>query len=141
MNHQILEKTAGNDGAQNGKSLGRIMVLSGLITLLSVSCCGGVPLIISLLGTVGMGFLIKKHLLFPLMVASLLIGSWAAFISYRTRQNRWFLLGYLSCAVAIPVGMKTFHPLMYGGMVCLLALTVWELFIGRVQSKLCRKSF
>lgn len=47
-------------------------------SLLAVLCFAGLPASLSLLGTLGLGILLKKHLLFPLMTLSLLLGLWEA---------------------------------------------------------------
>jgi mercuric ion transport protein len=96
---------------------------AAFVTLVAVLCCAGVPLILSFVGAIGLGVLVKEHLLFPLMIGSLLLGAWGAIRSYRTHQKKGILIGYLLSALAIPLGMKLYHPAMYGGLIALLVLT------------------
>lgn len=138
MDDRINEKYDWNIMINKEKLLSSMAIGAALMTFLTVSCCAGIPAILSFAGTIGLGFLIKKHLLFPLMVGSLLLGSWGAFISCRSHQDRWIFLGYLSCALVIPLGMKISHPLMYGGLGCLLFLTGSELLKKRRQTNLCK---
>lgn len=108
---------------QSGKEAVGIGIGAALVTLVAVLCCAGVPALISFVGAIGLGVLIKKHLLFPLMVGSLLLGSWGAYRSWRTHRSNLFLVGYLASAGGIPIGMKFYHPVMYAGLIVLLVLT------------------
>ena len=96
---------------------------AAFVTLVAVACCAGIPAFLSFVGAIGLGVLLKKHLLFPLMVASFLLGTWGAWRSYKLHQNPLVLAGYLVSAGSIPLGMKLWHPLMYAGLVLLLFLT------------------
>ncbi len=111
------------------KLLTGLLPVSGaaVISLLAVLCCAGLPAALSLLGTLGLGVLIKKHLLFPLMTISLLLGLLGAVRSYRNQGSPLLLAGYLVSAVALPLGMKVYPPAMYGGLLLLLTVTGAEL--------------
>ena len=109
-------KTKKSEGA--GAGIG-----AALVTLVAVLCCAGVPALLSFVGAIGLGVLIQKHLLFPLMVASLLMGTWGAFRSYRSHQSPLILGGYIVSALALPIGMKVYHPLMYAGLAGILVVT------------------
>ncbi|BAM05887.1 hypothetical protein LFE_0159 [Leptospirillum ferrooxidans C2-3] len=136
MDNKNLKKSSGVR-SNEPQSSGIMAVGAALMTFVAVSCCAGVPALLSFIGTIGLGVLIKKHLLFPLMLASLMMGSWGAFLSYRNHQNGWFLAGYLLCALGIPMGMKFYHPLMYAGLAGLLLLTGSELFRRRKKTAFC----
>ncbi len=110
---------------------------AAFVTLFAVLCCAGIPAILSFVGAIGLGVLIKKHLLFPLMVGSLLLGGWGAWRSYRSHRNGSFLAGYLLTALAIPLGMKFYHPAMYAGLVGLLILTGTDLVRKFRQPAVC----
>ena len=103
------------------------VALSAATSLLAVLCCAGLPAALSLLGTLGLGILLKKHLLFPLMTLSLLIGLWGAVKSLKRHGSRLLFGGYLLSAAALPLGMKFAPPVMYGGLVLLLFVTGTEL--------------
>ncbi|MGC8530334.1 MAG: MerC domain-containing protein [Leptospirillia bacterium] len=112
---------------KEGLSLGATL-LAGGISLVAVLCCLGIPAMLSFMGAVGLGILVKKHLLFPLMVGSLLLGGWGAFMSYRRGKNLFLLGAYLLSALALPLGMKFYHPAMDAGLVGLLLLTGRDLW-------------
>lgn len=122
MNSNSSERIADSPNASKKEAVG-IGIGAAFVTLIAVLCCAGVPALLSFVGAIGLGVLIKKHLLFPLMVASLLLGSWGAYRSWRDHRNNLFLVGYLVNAAAIPAGMKLYHPLMYAGLVGLVGLT------------------
>ena len=103
------------------------VALSATTSLLAVLCCAGLPAALSLLGTLGLGILLKKHWLFPLMTLSLLIGLWGAIKSFQRHGSRLLFGGYLLSAAALPLGMKFAPPVMYGGLVLLLFVTGTEL--------------
>lgn len=137
MDRKNLEQSSGVQMHESQPST-TMAVGAALMTLVAVSCCAGIPAILSFVGTIGLGFLIKKHLLFPLMVGSLLLGTLGAIRSYRTHRNVWFLAGYLACALGIPMGMKLYHPLMYAGLAVLLILTGGELLHSRKKTQYCQ---
>ena len=110
---------------------------AALVTLVAVLCCSGVPALLSFVGAIGLGVLIKKHLLFPLMVGSLLIGTWGAFRSYRLHRSLLILSGYIVSALALPIGMKVYHPLMYAGLVGILLVTGSDLVRKLRKPSIC----
>ena len=122
---------------QDGKeSLSAVTTMvAGGVSLVAVLCCLGIPSILSFMGAVGLGVLVKKHLLFPLMVGSLLLGGWGAIMSYRRRKSVFLLIAYLVSALALPLGMKFFHPAMDAGLVGLLMLTGEDLWRRMASSR------
>ncbi len=110
---------------------------AAFVTLFAVLCCAGIPALLSFVGAIGLGVLIKKHLLFPLMIASLLLGSWGAYRSYQNHRNNGILGCYLACALAIPLGMKLYHPVMYAGLAGLLVLTGSDILRKIRQPAVC----
>lgn len=110
---------------------------AAFVALFAVLCCAGIPALLSFVGAIGLSVLIKQHLLFPLMVGSLLVGGWGAWRSYRSHRNGSFLAGYLLTALAIPLGMKFYHPAMYAGLVGLLILTGGDLVRKFRQPGVC----
>ena len=110
---------------------------AAFVALFAVLCCAGIPALLSFVGAIGLGVLIKQHLLFPLMLGSLLVGGWGAWRSYRSHQNGSFLAGYLLTALAIPLGMKFYHPAMYAGLAGLLILTGADLVRKLRQPAVC----
>lgn len=133
MRKNPLPEASGREGTAVG-------VGAALVTLVAVLCCAGVPVLLSFVGAIGLGVLIKQHLLFPLMVGSLLLGVWGAYRSYRNHRNPLVLGGYVASALAIPVGMKVYHPLMYAGLAGLLLVTGSDLVQHFRTPKVCLSS-
>ena len=126
-----------NERPQAGKerlSLGATVAAGG-VSLVAVLCCLGIPAMLSFMGALGLGVLVKKHLLFPLMVGSLLLGGWGAYVSYRRRRSLPLLVAYLASALALPLGMKLFHPAMDIGLAGLLLLTGEDLWRRMVSAR------
>ncbi|MEC4683585.1 MAG: MerC domain-containing protein [Nitrospirota bacterium] len=123
---KIDSEESSNPEVRNNPSIG-VGIVAAFVTLTAVLCCAGVPLLLSFVGAIGLGVLVKKHLLFPLMVGSLLLGSWGAWRSWRTHRDNGILVGYLASALAIPLGMKLYQPVMYAGLIGLLLLTGGDL--------------
>lgn len=138
-----MEHMNRNPGSPGERHIGKTGTAAGLgaafVTLVAVACCAGIPAFLSFVGAIGLGVLLKKHLLFPLMVASLLLGTWGAWRSYKLHQNPLVLGGYLACAGSIPLGMKLWHPLMYAGLVLLLLLTGADLVRSLKGPAVCAK--
>lgn len=128
-----LPRTSG-ESKNAGTGIG---VGAALVTLVAVLCCAGVPALLTFVGTIGLGILIRKHLLFPLMVGALLLGTWGATRSYRTHRNPLVLGGYLLSALALPIGMKASHPLMYAGLAGLLFVTGSDLVLKLRTPEAC----
>ena len=129
-----MEKNKTERGGKEPLALGTTVAAS-IVSLVAVLCCLGIPTILSFMGAIGLGVLVKKHLLFPLMVGSLLLGGWGAFMSYRRRQSVPLLVAYLVSALALPLGMKFFHPAMDAGLAGLLLLTGWDLWRRMFKSR------
>lgn len=129
-----MEENERQHDGKAGLSLGATLVAGG-VSLVAVLCCLGIPAMISFMGAVGLGVLVKKHLLFPLMVGSLLLGGWGAIMSYRRRRSVLLLLAYLVSALALPLGMKFYHPAMDLGLVGLLVLTGEDLWRRMVSAR------
>lgn len=129
-----MEENERQHDGKEGLSLGATLVAGG-VSLVAVLCCLGIPSMISFMGAVGLGVLVKKHLLFPLMVGSLLLGGWGAIMSYRRRRSVLLLLAYLVSALALPLGMKFYHPAMDLGLVGLLVLTGEDLWRRMVSAR------
>jgi len=138
MEQNTLETPPRSDLSPKNPATGvGVGIGAAFVTLFAVLCCAGIPALLSFVGAIGLGVLIKKHLLFPLMVGSLLVGGWGAWRSYRSHRNSAFLAGYLVSALTIPFGMKLYHPAMYAGLAGLLILTGIDLVRKFRQPAVC----
>ena len=136
-----MEKNKTERGGKEPLALGTTVAAS-IVSLVAVLCCLGIPSMLSFMGALGLGVLVKKHLLFPLMVGSLLLGGWGAFMSYRRRQSVPLLVAYLVSALALPLGMKFFHPAMDAGLAGLLLLTgedLWRRMVSARSGASCKR--
>ncbi len=113
--------------------------LSGLIgTGFAASCCLGLPLALSALGTTGLSFLAKDAYLFPFFVGFLVLTLWLLFRSSGRNNNRkpfWLgLLGSFIASIAMWLVMTGIKPVLlpvYLGIGLLIIATIWDFINGR----------
>ena len=61
-------------------------------SFIAAACCLGLPTILSIVTAVGLGFLVKDAILFPLMVVFLAISLVGMYLGYRVHRRPWALL-------------------------------------------------
>ena len=99
-------------------------------------CCAGTPFIVSGLALVGLSFLRRDAILWPLMLVSLLLAMWGFWHGYRLHGSRWpMLLGFVGGA-SLAAGVIVVHgfparQMIDGGAVVLLVATIWNLRLRR----------
>jgi mercuric ion transport protein len=65
-------------------------------------CCLGVPAVVSIVASIGLGFLINDAILLPLMVLFLLVTLIGLYLGYRAHRCTWpLILGIVSSLVAL----------------------------------------
>jgi mercuric ion transport protein len=65
-------------------------------------CCLGVPAVVSIVASIGLGFLINDAILLPLMVLFLLVTLIGLYLGYRAHRRTWpLILGVVSSLVAL----------------------------------------
>jgi mercuric ion transport protein len=65
-------------------------------------CCLGAPAVVSIVASIGLGFLIKDAILLPLMVLFLLVTVIGLYLGYRAHRRVWpLILGIVSSLVAL----------------------------------------
>ena len=97
--------------------------------ILAALCCAGNGIILAALSAVGLGFLRRDAILWPVMLASLAVAVWG-FWQART-GSRWripLVLGTLS-ALSLAAGVIVVHgppamTMIYGGAIGLLVATL-----------------
>ena len=104
--------------------------------VLAALCCAGNPLIIGGLAALGLGFLRRDGILWPLMLVALLIAV-AGFWRGGRQHGQWgpFTIGAIG-AVSLASGVIVVHgfpamQMIYGGSVALVAAAVWNTLARR----------
>lgn len=111
----------------------------GVAMLPNVACPACWPAYAGLLGSVGLGFLIKTTYLLPLTIAFLLVA--VAVLGFRAGRRRGygpFLLGLLA-AVFIVAGkfLLESDAIMFGGIALLIGASLWNSWPKRIASPTC----
>lgn len=112
---------------------------TGLIgAALAAACCLGLPLVLSAVGAVGAGFLVRDAYLFPLFVGFVVLGLWFLYRSARGhRQLLPFWLGLVGAVLGsvalflLVTGLYPHSYLVYTGLLLLVSASVWDLVNGR----------
>lgn len=103
-------------------------------------CCAGTPFIVAGLSAVGLSFLKRDSILWPLMIASLLLALWGFWMGVRQHGQRGpFALGFV-CSVGLTAGVIFIHgfpamQVIWASIAGLLTATVWNLMARRGMSK------
>jgi mercuric ion transport protein len=98
--------------------------------LFAALCCLGFPALLSILSAVGLGFLIKDAILFPLLFVFLALTLYGLYRGYRIHGSAAALILGGASAVALLIVLLVFasHPLAYlaiAGLVAASVLNVW----------------
>ena len=94
-------------------------------------CCLGVPWLVAAVTAVGLGFLRKDAILWPLMIASVLIAVWGMWLGYRAHRSALPLTLGAASGVALVAGVIFVHgfpakELIYAGSAGLIAASIWN---------------
>ena len=101
--------------------------------ILAALCCAGTPIIVSALAGVGLSFLRKDAILWPLMLGSLAVALWGFWRGLRMHHKAGpIVLGFLG-AVSLALGVVVVHgppamQMIYGGSVALILATGWNMW-------------
>jgi mercuric ion transport protein len=108
--------------------------------VLAALCCAGTPFIVAGLAAVGLSFLRRDAILWPLMLGSLLVALWGFWRGARVHGRSGPLwLGAMG-AVSLAAGVIVVHgppamPMIYGGAAALVAATVWNRVARRARAR------
>ena len=119
MTQSDSSRNFGQAGADGAGVLGAIV---------AALCCAGTPLIVSALSVLGLSFVRRDAILWPIMLASLLValwGYWRGFLSHRKPAP--LALGIvgalvLACGVMVVHGPAAMR-MIYGGAIVLIVAT------------------
>ncbi len=106
--------------------------------IVAALCCAGTPIIVSALAALGLGFLRKDAILWPVMLGSLLIALWGFWRGLRAHRKAGPLLLGSAGAVSLASGVIIVHgfpamQLIYGGAVVLVIATLWNVWARRAS--------
>jgi mercuric ion transport protein len=99
-------------------------------------CCAGTPVIVSVISALGLGFLRTDRILWPLMLASLLVALWGFWKGRQMHRSAGPLVLGLGGAVALTAGVIFVHgfparELIAIGAVSLVCATIWNVAARR----------
>jgi mercuric ion transport protein len=99
-------------------------------------CCAGASIVVSVVTALGIGFLRRDAILWPLMLVSLVVALWGFWRGFQYHQNFGPLLFGSIGAVSLAAGVIVVHgfpamQMIYGGALVLVAATVWNVLLRR----------
>src|SRR5260370_11578408 len=104
----------------------------------AAACCLGVPLVLSTLGAVGLGFIIHDAYLLPLFVGFVALSLWTLYRAARKHarmQPFWLaLLGGIVSSIGLWLLVTASYPHswpVYAGLALLVSGSVWDVINGR----------
>src|SRR5260370_18322935 len=110
----------------------------------AAACCLGLPLVLSTLGAVGLGFIVHDAYLLPLFVGFIALSLRSLYRSARRHarlQPFWLaLIGGTEASVALWLLVPGTYPhtwAMYHGLLVLVPCTVWDL-LNRLRAPASR---
>jgi len=106
--------------------------------IVAALCCAGTPIILSALAAVGLSFLRKDAILWPLMLASLLVALWGFWQGFRFHRKAGPLALGVAGAVSLACGVILVHgfpamQMIYGGASALVIATFWNVWARRTK--------
>ena len=106
---------------------------------LAALCCAGTPFIVAGLGALGLSFLRKDAILWPVMIGSLLVALWGFWRGWRVHRTIGpIVLGALA-TIALIAGVIFIHgfpakQLIWLAVLGLFSATAWNFFARRACS-------
>jgi mercuric ion transport protein len=106
---------------------------------LAALCCAGTPFIVAGLGALGLSFLRRDAILWPVMIGSLLVALWGFWRGWRVHRTIGpIVLGALA-AIALIAGVIFIHgfpakQLIWLAVLGLFSATAWNFFARRACS-------
>jgi mercuric ion transport protein len=99
-------------------------------------CCAGTPIVVSALGLVGLSFLRRDAILWPLMLGSLVVALWGFWRDARSHGNGGPLVLAVIGGVLLAVGVIFVHGslamlMIYAGAVALVVATIGNITTRR----------
>jgi mercuric ion transport protein len=106
--------------------------------IVAALCCAGTPIIVGALAAAGLSSLRKDDILWPVMLASLLVALWGFWQGLRAHRKIGPLALGFAGAVSLASGVIVVHgfpamQMIYGGAIALLIATVWNVWARRTS--------
>ncbi len=117
------------------RSVGRAVrladVAGALGAVFAALCCAGTPLIVGALAAVGLSFLRRDAILWPLMFTSLGVSLWGFWSGRRTHRATGPLVLATAGATALVAGVVVIHgfpakQVIWAGAAALVVATLWN---------------
>lgn len=107
-------------------------------------CCAGIPFIVTGLAALGLSFLRRDGILWPLMIASLLVALWGFWrgVQFHARKGPLVLASIASVVLVAGVIFVHGFPAMemiWSAIAALLTATAWNVFLRRAALSQPRK--
>jgi mercuric ion transport protein len=107
--------------------------------IIAALCCAGTPIIVGALGAVGLSFLRRDAVLWPIMLVSLAVALWGFWQGWRLHRNLWPLITGATGALSLASGVIVVHgppamTMIYGGAVLLVLATCWNILARRARN-------
>jgi mercuric ion transport protein len=104
--------------------------------IVAALCCAGTPIIVSALSAVGLGFLRRDAILWPIMLGSLLVALWGFWRGVQSHRNAGPIVLGIAGAVSLALGVIVVHgppamTMIYAGAVVLVLATIWNVLARR----------
>lgn len=99
--------------------------------IVAALCCAGTPIVVGVLSAVGLGFVRKDAILWPLMLASLAVALWGFWAGFQRHRKAGPPALGVAGAVSLACGVILVHgfpamQMIYGGSLALVVATVWN---------------
>jgi mercuric ion transport protein len=122
------------------RTLGWADIAGALGAAFAALCCMGAPVILGVLGAVGLGWLRRDAILWPLMFLSLAVAFWGLSRDWRRHRMAGPLVLAALGAAALVAGVIFVHGLparllIYAGAAALVAATLWNIMTRRLASR------
>jgi mercuric ion transport protein len=99
-------------------------------------CCLGVPWIVSAITAVGLAFLKSDAILWPLLIAAILLSIWGFWIGYRAHRGALPLAVGVTSAASLIAGVIFVHgfparELIYAGSIGMVVASIWNVALRK----------
>src|SRR5579884_2789044 len=114
-------------------------IMGSLGSIFASLCCIGTPALLALLSSIGAGFLISDKILIPLLVVFLGISVWGVYKSSKSHGRKGSLILIVISAIVVFAAIWFSKPLVYIGLVGLIATSVWDIYLKKTcGSEACK---
>ena len=108
--------------------------------IVAALCCAGTPVIVAALTALGLGFLKRDSILWPVMLASLAVALWGLWTARRIHRRAGPLLLGIAGASTLASGVIVVHGrsamlYIYVGAAALVAATLWNIGARRAAAR------